>query len=204
MHAGKDAGDRGVRLGFDVWWDWQDRGVDLGLEGAGKITIIFKLKLGEMVTTISSIVAMEYRDFGFTLCGVGSQDKFHPVWHHYYQDTNGLIYVVDSNDRDRVEEAKAELNKMMNEDEMRDAIVPACVKTLTSSTATRLGKSMYLLPPPHLMHRYLAQAATVMSPGHTPGVDGAGCGKAAKGRGGRDRKKGKTAGGGDVVSPPAK
>ena len=148
MDAGKDdpdvgAGDQGVRLGFNVWWDWQGpwRGI---------------LKLGEMATTISSIVATEYKDFGFTLCSVGSQDKFHPVWHHHFQDTNGLIFVVDSVDRDRVEEANSELNKMMNEDEMRDAIVPACVNTLTSSTATRLGKLMHLLPLPHFMHRYLA------------------------------------------------
>ena len=40
-----------------------------------------------------------------------------------YKGTNGLINVVDSNDRDRVEDAKDEVNKMMNEDEMRDAVV---------------------------------------------------------------------------------
>ena len=33
-----------------------------------------------------------------------SQDKIRPLWRHYYQGTNGLIYVVDSNDRDRVED----------------------------------------------------------------------------------------------------
>ena len=169
-------------------------GSDLTCGGTGK-TVAWILKLGEMATTISSIVATEYKDFGFTLCSVGSQDKFHPVWHHYYQDTNGLIYVVDSNDRDRVEEAKAELNKMMNEDEMRDAIVPACVKTLTSSTATRLGKLMYLLRLPQLGGTG-GDSAVARVEVHTPGVDGAGCGKADKGRGGRGRKKGKTAGGG--------
>ena len=42
---------------------------------------------------------------------------------HYYQNTQGLIFVVDSNDRDRVEDAKDELNKMLAEDEMRDAVV---------------------------------------------------------------------------------
>ena len=46
-----------------------------------------------------------------------------PLWRHYYQGTSGLIYVVDSNDRDRIEDAREELNKMLNEDEMRDAVV---------------------------------------------------------------------------------
>merc|ERR1712139_689420 len=39
----------------------------------------------------------------------------------YYQNTQGLIFVVDSNDRDRIEDAKEELFKMLAEDEMRDA-----------------------------------------------------------------------------------
>ena len=34
---------------------------------------------------------------------VGGQDKIRPLWRHYYQNTQGLIFVVDSNDRDRVE-----------------------------------------------------------------------------------------------------
>merc|ERR1711966_112035 len=39
----------------------------------------------------------------------------------YYQNTQGLIFVVDSNDRDRAEDAREELAKMLNEDEMKDA-----------------------------------------------------------------------------------
>ena len=53
----------------------------------------------------------------------GGQDKIHSLWRNYYQGTNGLIYVVDSNDRDRIEGAKEELDKMLNEDEMHDAVV---------------------------------------------------------------------------------
>merc|ERR1712182_125559 len=35
----------------------------------------------------------------------------------------GLIFVVDSNDRDRIDDAKEELSRMLNEDELRDAVV---------------------------------------------------------------------------------
>ena len=44
---------------------------------------------------------------------VGGQDKIRPLWRHYFQNTQGLIFVVDSNDRDRIEEAKDELGRMV-------------------------------------------------------------------------------------------
>ena len=79
-----------------------------------------------MVTTIatigSTVRTVEYMDFNFTLWAVGGQDKFCLQWRHYNMDTNYLIHVVDSDVRDRVEEAKTKLNKLMNEDEMRDAV----------------------------------------------------------------------------------
>jgi ADP-ribosylation factor protein 1 len=43
------------------------------------------------------------------------------LWRHYFQNTQGLIFVVDSNDRERINEAAEELGKMLNEDELRDA-----------------------------------------------------------------------------------
>ncbi|KAI1229818.1 ADP-ribosylation factor 3, partial [Lamprotornis superbus] len=62
----------------------------VGLDAAGKTTILYKLKLGEIVTTIPTI---------------------------------GLIFVVDSNDRERVNEAREELMRMLAEDELRDAVL---------------------------------------------------------------------------------
>merc|ERR1712184_163843 len=99
----------------------------VGLDAAGKTTILYKLKLGEVVTTIPTIgfnvETVEYKNISFTVWDVGGQDKIRPLWRHYYQGTQGLIFVVDSNDRDRSEDAREELNKMLNEDEMRDAAV---------------------------------------------------------------------------------
>merc|ERR1712115_514757 len=99
----------------------------VGLDAAGKTTILYKLKLGEVVTTIPTIgfnvETVEYKNLSFTVWDVGGQDKIRPLWRHYYQGTNGLIYVVDSNDRDRSEDAREELTKMLNEDEMRDAVL---------------------------------------------------------------------------------
>ncbi|WVZ68453.1 hypothetical protein U9M48_017390 [Paspalum notatum var. saurae] len=99
----------------------------VGLDAAGKTTILYKLKLGEIVTTIPTIgfnvETVEYKNISFTVWDVGGQDKIRPLWRHYFQNTQGLIFVVDSNDRERVVEARDELHRMLNEDELRDAVL---------------------------------------------------------------------------------
>ncbi|KAG0308991.1 Arf GTPase arf1 [Dissophora globulifera] len=99
----------------------------VGLDAAGKTTILYKLKLGEIVTTIPTIgfnvETVEYKNISFTVWDVGGQDKIRPLWRHYFQNTQGIIFVVDSNDRDRVSEAREELLRMLNEDELREAVL---------------------------------------------------------------------------------
>ena len=118
------------------------------MDAAGKTTILYKLKLGEIVTTIPTIgkictryllagrilvwnvrksfytsnfysigfnvETVEYKNICFTVWDVGGQDKIRPLWRHYFQNTQGLIFVVDSNDRERIGEAKEELQKMVD------------------------------------------------------------------------------------------
>ncbi|XP_054892537.1 ADP-ribosylation factor 4-like [Poeciliopsis prolifica] len=99
----------------------------VGLDAAGKTTILYKLKLGEIVTTIPTIgfnvETVEYKNISFTVWDVGGQDKIRPLWRHYFQNTQGLIFVVDSNDRERIVESAEELTKMLQEDELRDAVL---------------------------------------------------------------------------------
>ena len=64
---------------------------------------------------------VEYKNICFTVWDVGGQDKIRPLWRHYFQNTQGLIFVVDSNDRERISESHDELQKMLQEDELRDA-----------------------------------------------------------------------------------
>ncbi|XP_071731133.1 ADP-ribosylation factor 2-B-like [Rutidosis leptorrhynchoides] len=99
----------------------------VGLDAAGKTTILYKLKLGEIVTTIPTIgfnvEAVEYKNISFTVWDIGGQDKIRPLWRFYFANTQGIVFVVDSNDRDRVIEARDELFKLLNEDELRDAVL---------------------------------------------------------------------------------
>lgn len=70
-----------------------------------------------------NVETVEYKNIQFTVWDVGGQDKIRPLWRHYFQNTQGIIFVVDSNDRDRVVEAREELQRMLNEDELRDAML---------------------------------------------------------------------------------
>jgi len=120
---------------FGGWFSSEPARVLLiGLDAAGKTTILYKLKLGEVVTTIPTIgfnvETVEYKNISFTVWDVGGQDKIRPLWRHYYQNTQGIIFVVDSNDKERCDSsdssehsAKEELHRMLAEDELRDAIL---------------------------------------------------------------------------------
>jgi len=99
----------------------------LGLDAAGKTTILYKLKLGEVVSSVPTIgfnvETVEYKNIKFTVWDVGGQDKIRLLWRHYYQNTQGLIFVVDSSDRERIDIAREELQRMLGEEELRDAVL---------------------------------------------------------------------------------
>jgi GTPase SAR1 family protein len=113
----------------------------VGLDAAGKTTVLYKLKLGEVISTIPTIgfnvETVQYKNINFTLWDVGGQDKIRPLWRHYYTNTNGIVFVVDSNDRQRIDEdsikssgycsnedaaasAEEELHRMLATDELRN------------------------------------------------------------------------------------
>jgi ADP-ribosylation factor 6 len=54
---------------------------------------------------------------------VGGQDKIRPLWRHYYAGTQGLVYVVDSQDVERIEENKRELHQIIRDREMKDVVL---------------------------------------------------------------------------------
>ncbi|MCJ1334831.1 ADP-ribosylation factor, Arf Arf6 [Bachmanniomyces sp. S44760] len=99
----------------------------LGLDAAGKTTILYKLKLNQDVTTIPTVgfnvETVTYKNVKFNVWDVGGQDKIRPLWRHYFSGTQGLIFVIDSNDRSRIDEAKAELHRIILDREMKEALL---------------------------------------------------------------------------------
>eukprot|EP00550_Attheya_septentrionalis_P006950 CAMPEP_0198295332 /NCGR_PEP_ID=MMETSP1449-20131203/27277_1 /TAXON_ID=420275 /ORGANISM="Attheya septentrionalis, Strain CCMP2084" /LENGTH=188 /DNA_ID=CAMNT_0043995613 /DNA_START=35 /DNA_END=599 /DNA_ORIENTATION=- len=99
----------------------------LGLDAAGKTSTLYKLKLGENVTTIPTIgfnvETIQYKNITMTVWDIGGQDKIRPLWRHYFQGTQALIYVVDSNDTERIEEARLSLHSVLSADELQDVVL---------------------------------------------------------------------------------
>eukprot|EP00760_Papus_ankaliazontas_P020137 PhM_4_TR18191/c0_g1_i1/m.30055/K07937/ARF1; ADP-ribosylation factor 1 len=97
----------------------QARILMVGLDAAGKTTILFKLKLNETQSTVPTIgfnvETVEYKNIKFHVWDVGGQDKLRTLWRHYYEDANAIIFVVDSNDQERLPIVKKELSKLLGE-----------------------------------------------------------------------------------------
>lgn len=101
--------------------------VMLGLDAAGKTTILYKLHIGEVLSTVPTIgfnvEKVQYKNVQFTVWDVGGQEKLRPLWKHYFSTTDGLIYVVDSLDRERIRKATAEFQAIVNDPLMRNSII---------------------------------------------------------------------------------
>ncbi|XP_074278871.1 ADP-ribosylation factor 1-like isoform X1 [Silene latifolia] len=99
----------------------------VGLDASGKTTILYKLKLGEVVRTLPTIgfnvETVEYKNVSFAVWDIGGQEKIRALWRHYFQNTQGLIFVVDSSDRSRIIEARNQLHHILAQNELRNAAV---------------------------------------------------------------------------------
>eukprot|EP01094_Clydonella_sp_ATCC50884_P013359 TRINITY_DN23635_c0_g1_i1.p1 TRINITY_DN23635_c0_g1~~TRINITY_DN23635_c0_g1_i1.p1 ORF type:complete len:182 (+),score=19.25 TRINITY_DN23635_c0_g1_i1:136-681(+) len=95
----------------------------LGLDGAGKTTILYKLQCGEVVTTIPTIgfnmETVTYKNVKLSVWDLGGQTSIRPYWRCYYSNTSAVIYVVDSADPERLSIVKEELLCMLEEEELR-------------------------------------------------------------------------------------
>uniref|UniRef100_A0A2K6JXZ0 ADP ribosylation factor 1 n=1 Tax=Rhinopithecus bieti TaxID=61621 RepID=A0A2K6JXZ0_RHIBE len=147
------------------------------LDAVGKTTILSKLKLGEIVTTIPTtgfnVETVEYKNISFTVWDVGGQDKIWRLWHHDFQNPQGLIFVVDSNDRERVNEAREELMRMLAEDELWDAVLLVFANKQDLPNAMNAAEITDKLGLHSLCHRnwYIQATCTTSSDGLYEGPD---------------------------------
>jgi len=98
------------------------RFVMLGLDNAGKTTILYKMKLNEIVVTIPTIgfnvETVSYKNLSMTIWDIGGQHKIRKLWNYYFNGTSALIFVIDSCDINRMDEANEEMWGVLNDDEM--------------------------------------------------------------------------------------
>ena len=90
----------------------------LGLDSAGKSTVLYRMKFDQYVNTVPTVgfncekvkcTSGKAKGICFNIWDVGGQDKVRPLWKSYTRNTDGIVFVVDSVDVERLEEARLEL-----------------------------------------------------------------------------------------------
>lgn len=118
--------------------------VILGLDCAGKTTVLYRLQFNEFVNTVPTkgfnterirVTLAHSKTVTFHFWDVGGQEKLRPLWKSYTRCTDGIVYVVDSVDLERMEEAKTELHKItrMSENQGVPVLVIANKQDLRNS-----------------------------------------------------------------------
>ncbi|KAF7301493.1 Small monomeric GTPase [Mycena indigotica] len=120
--------------------DQEVRILMLGLDSAGKTTILYRLQIGEVVSTIPTIgfnvETVEYKNIKFQVWDLGGQSSIRyvfspppsprlnvpfprPYWRCYFPNTSSIIYVIDSSDHSRLTTSRTELLTMLSEEELK-------------------------------------------------------------------------------------
>ncbi|GAB1602300.1 ADP-ribosylation factor-like protein 3 [Argonauta hians] len=94
----------------------------LGLDNAGKTTLLKKLASEEIShitpTQGFNIKTVQAGGFRLNVWDIGGQRKIRPYWKNYFENTDVLIYVIDSSDKKRFEETGEELFQLMEEEKL--------------------------------------------------------------------------------------
>ncbi|KAL9267685.1 ADP-ribosylation factor 3-like protein [Drosera capensis] len=114
------------RLFSSLFGNKEARILVLGLDNAGKTTILYRLQMGEVVSTIPTIgfnvETVQYNNIKFQVWDLGGQTSIRPYWRCYFPNTQAIIYVVDSSDTE-IGRAKDEFHAILEEDELKGAVV---------------------------------------------------------------------------------
>jgi len=97
----------------------------LGLDNAGKTTIVKKFN-GEDINTISptlgfNIKTLFFKDFKLSIWDVGGQVSIRTYWRNFFEQTDGLIWVIDSSDQSRLQSCKTELHELLKQEKLAGA-----------------------------------------------------------------------------------
>ena len=99
----------------------------LGMQNAGKTTILYRLSLGQLVKTTptigSNVEELQYNNVKFQAWDLGGQESTRSVWDVYYMNTDAIVYVIDSIDDEYYEESKTQFHKMLNNPALKNATI---------------------------------------------------------------------------------
>jgi small GTP-binding protein len=101
----------------------QVRVLIVGLDGAGKTTILYRLQLNQLVKQIAPTIAfnletVEVGNLKLQVWDLGGQIQLRPYWRLYFKETAGIVFVIDSADRARIATCGEELAQLLREEEL--------------------------------------------------------------------------------------
>ena len=97
----------------------------VGLDHAGKSTIVNAMQLGKPVVTKPkptigfNLEELTYKNFKLKMWDLSGQIKYRELWKHYYEGADGIIFVVDSSNKESLPEAKEEFQRVLSEQDMK-------------------------------------------------------------------------------------
>ena len=101
--------------------------VVIGLNNAGKTSILYALQLNKFVETQPTIGGtveeLSHKNVNFLAWDLGGQEQLRESWSLYYQSTDAVIFVVDSSEPQRFSIAKKELHKVLAAPELSKACI---------------------------------------------------------------------------------
>ncbi|CAI5658460.1 unnamed protein product [Oreochromis niloticus] len=123
----------------------------LGLDNGGKTTLLKQLA-SEDISHITptqgfNIKSVQSQGFKLNVWDIGGQRKIRPYWRNYFENTDVLIYVIDSADRKRFEETGQELAELLDEEKLSG--VPVLIfankqDLLTAAPASEIAEGLNL------------------------------------------------------------
>jgi len=145
----------------------------VGLDSAGKTTILYRLKIGQVVTTIPTIgfnvETIAYKNITLTVWDVGGQLKIRSLWSHYFVGTQAIIFVVDSSDRERIDgdygedNAKSELHRLLQEEALAETKLLVLANKQDYENAMTPAEVEKRLGLTEVQHKYHVQGTSALT-----------------------------------------
>ncbi|CAH1775001.1 unnamed protein product [Owenia fusiformis] len=138
----------------------------LGLDNAGKTTYLEQTKTkftknykamnpAKITTTVGlNIGKIDIGPVRLNFWDLGGQEELQSLWDKYYAESHGVIYIIDSSDRERVDESKEAFEKMIqsevllgvpllvlaNKQDLKNCMSTSEVKQAFHDSAQKIGK----------------------------------------------------------------
>ena len=98
----------------------------LGIQNAGKTTILYRLSLGQLVQTTptigSNVEEISYNNVKLQAWDLGGQESTRSVWDVYFVNTDAIIYVIDTHDTN-YEESKNQFYKLLENEALKNTVI---------------------------------------------------------------------------------